>query len=71
MHPCPLRTLGFYLHRRDALVKLWESLREAYEDWLWKYGPDRKELAAERLAAHKQAILNGTPSPYTHPEIGF
>jgi hypothetical protein len=45
-----------------------QELRMLYEDWLWKYGPDRLELARKRLAAHKQAIAEGRNSPYTHIE---
>ena len=55
--------MGFYLHRRSALVNLWESSREAYEDWPWKHGSDRRDLAKTRLALNNkdpgkdQAIL--------------
>ena len=45
-----------------------DNLREAYDDWLWKNSDDRKQLATARLAFHKEAIKNGTESPYTHPE---
>lgn len=49
-------------------MKLLDDLRDAYEDWLWKYSPDNKERATKRLAFHREAIKNGTESPYTHPE---
>jgi hypothetical protein len=39
-----------------------------YEDWMWKYGFDRLELARLRLAAHRKAIAEGRNSPYTHIE---
>ena len=45
-----------------------ESLREAYEEWLWKYGPDRRDLAKTRLALHIQAIDEGQPGHYLEPE---
>jgi len=45
-----------------------ESLREAYEEWLWKYGPDRRDLAKTRLALHRQAIAEGQSGPYLEPE---
>ena len=47
---------------------MFESLRYAYEDWLWKNGPDRLELARTRLALHRQAIDEGLPGPYLEPE---
>ena len=45
-----------------------DDLREAYEDWLWKYGPERLELARTRLALHEQALEEGQPGPYLEPE---
>ena len=45
-----------------------QDLRVAYEDWLWKNGPDRLELARTRLALHRQAIDEGLPGPYLEPE---
>ena len=50
------------------LTQTIESLREAYEEWLWKYGPDRRDLARTRLALHRRAIDEGQPGPYLEPE---
>ena len=44
------------------------NLQMWYEDFMWKYGEERKELASSRLAAHEQAMKEGRNSPYTHPE---
>ena len=44
------------------------NLQMWYEDFMWKYGEERKELATSRLAAHEQAMKEGKNSPYTHPE---
>ena len=35
---------------------------------MWKYGPDRVELASVRLAAHELAMKEGYQSPYTNPD---
>ena len=45
-----------------------KSLREAYEDWLWKNSPERLALAKNRLALHRRAIDEGHPGPYLEPE---
>ena len=45
-----------------------QTLTVAYEDWLWKYGPDRRNLAKTRLALHRQALAEGQPGPYLEPE---
>ena len=47
---------------------MFESLREAYEDWLWKNSPERLQLARNRLALHRRAIDEGQPGPYLEPE---
>ena len=39
-----------------------------YDKFMWKYGPDRLELARNRLVAHEKAKKEGRNSPYTHPE---
>ena len=46
----------------------WQSLSNAYEDWLWRNGTDRLDLARTRLALHKKAIAEGQPGPYLEPE---
>ena len=43
-------------------VQMW------YYNFMWEYGPERKLLAAGRLAAHEKAMKTGKHSPYTHPE---
>jgi len=45
-----------------------ESLRESYEDWLWKNSPERLALAKNRLALHRRAIDEGHLGPYLEPE---
>ena len=44
------------------------NLQIWYDDFMWKYGEERKEFAHNRLAAHEQAMKEGRNSPYTHPE---
>lgn len=39
-----------------------------YDEFMWKNGPERRELAHNRLAAHDKAMREGRNSPYTHPE---
>lgn len=36
---------------------------------LIRYGPERREFARTRLAAHEEAMKKGGKSPYTHPEL--
>ena len=43
-------------------LKIW------WDDLTWKYSPERRLLAAGRLAAHEKAVKEGRNSPYTHPE---
>lgn len=43
-------------------VQMW------YEDFMFKYGPERLELARLRLAAHEVAMREGYDSPYTNPD---
>jgi hypothetical protein len=45
-----------------------QTLREAYEDWLWKYSDERRDFARIRLALHRQAMADGQPGPYLEPE---
>ena len=44
------------------------NLQIWYDDFLWKYGPERIELAHNRIKAHELAMKEGRNSPYTHPE---
>ncbi len=53
---------------KDMVNTLIFKLQDLYETFMWEYGPERKLLAAGRLAAHKQAMKDGRNSPYTHPE---
>tara|TARA_R110002050_G_scaffold150586_3_gene277417 strand:- start:313 stop:477 length:165 start_codon:yes stop_codon:yes gene_type:complete len=46
----------------------WQSLRNNYEDWLWKNSTERLQLARNRLALHQRAIDEGQPGPYLEPE---
>ena len=50
------------------LTQIIESLRESYEDWLWKNSPERLALARNRLALHRRAIDEGHLGPYLEPE---
>ncbi len=36
-----------------------------YDDFMFQYGPERLELARNRLEAHKLAMQEGYQSPYT------
>ncbi len=45
-----------------------QDLQIAYDEWLWKYSPERLELARTRLALHKEALAKGEPGPYLEPE---
>ena len=45
-----------------------QDLRIAYEDRLWRNGPDRLKLAKTRLALHKEALAKSEPGPYLEPE---
>ena len=49
-------------------ANLKEQIEMAWDDFMWKNGPDRKLLAKGRLKAHDQAMKEGRNSPYTHPE---
>lgn len=48
--------------------KLFEKIEVWYDDFIWKYGPERKLLASGRLKEHNLAMKEGKNSPYTHPE---
>ena len=39
-----------------------------YDDFMYRYGPERLELARNRLAAHELAMKEGYESPYTDPD---
>lgn len=56
----------------DKVKSWWWELRASYDEFLWKNGPERKELARERIKLHNLAMKEGRNSPYTHPEeYGF
>ena len=44
------------------------ELRFEWDEFIWKNSPERKELARLRLIAHRKAMKEGLPSPYTDPE---
>ena len=52
----------------ERIENLKLDLQVWYDDFMWKYSEDRKELAHNRLKAHEQAMKEGKNSPYTHPE---
>ena len=52
----------------EKLKGLWYTFLAEYEDFMWKYGEERRLLAKGRLAAHEKAMAEGKNSPYTHPE---
>ena len=54
--------MGTILEDLKTRFEIW------YEDFMWKNGPERRELAHNRLAAHDKAMREGRNSPYTHPE---
>lgn len=39
-----------------------------WDEFMYKNGPERLELARARIAAHEKAIGEGYPSPYTNPD---
>jgi len=39
-----------------------------YDDFMYQYGPERLELARNRLTAHELAMEEGYQSPYTDPD---
>ncbi len=45
-----------------------QDLQIAYDEWLWRNGPDRLALARARLVLHKEALAKGEPGPYLEPE---
>ena len=47
-------------------IKFWFQMH--YDNFMFKYGPERLELAQLRLSAHNEAMKSGYNSPYTHPE---
>ena len=46
-------------------IQLWiERLRDEWDTLLWRSSPDCREMITERLVLHKQAMKDGTKSPY-------
>ena len=41
-----------------------ERLRDEWDLLLWKVSDEYREMVQERLALHKQAMIDGTKSPY-------
>ena len=50
------------------LEKLKSDITMWWEDFVFKYGPERIELARARLSAHESAMAEGYQSPYTDPD---
>jgi len=53
---------------RNYFQELHHDLQMEWEEFMWRNGPERHELARKRLAAHEKAMKEGRDSPYTHPE---
>ena len=45
---------------RNAL----ERLRDEWDLLIWRSSSDYREMVQERLTLHKQAMIDGTKSPY-------
>lgn len=45
-----------------------EDLRMQWDEMMWKFSDERKELASLRLAAHNLSLKEGRVSPYIDPE---
>ena len=41
-----------------------ERLRDEWDLLLWKVSDEYREMVTERLVLHKQAMIDGTKSPY-------
>ena len=52
----------------QTIKEWWWELQAIYDEFMWKNGPERRQLAHERLKAHQLAMKEGRNSPYTHPE---
>lgn len=39
-----------------------------WEDFVWRYGPERVALARARISAHDLAMKMGYDSPYSDPD---
>ena len=46
------------------LPLIFARLRDEWDNLLWKSSIDYREMVTERLELHKQAMLDGTKSPY-------
>ena len=50
------------LENLKLTIQMW------YDDFMFQYGPERRELVKARLAAHEMAMKEGYQSPYTDPD---
>ena len=50
-----------FLHTLQCMI---EQLRDEWDLLLWRSSDEYREMVTERLALHKQAMLDGTKSPY-------
>lgn len=50
-----------FLHTLQSTI---ERLRDEWDLLLWRSSDEYREMVTERLALHKQAMLDGTKSPY-------
>ena len=50
-----------FLHTLQSII---ERCRDNWDFLLWRSSPECREMISERLALHKQAMIDGTKSPY-------
>ena len=50
-----------FLHTLISTIERW---RDEWDLCLWRSSDEYREMVAERLASHKQAMKDGTKSPY-------
>ena len=50
-----------FLHTLQSTI---ERLRDEWDLLLWRSSDEYREMVIERLALHKQAMKDGTKSPY-------
>ena len=48
----------------NQLRNILERLRDEWDLLLWKVSDEYREMVTERLVLHKQAMIDGTKSPY-------
>ena len=50
-----------FLHTLLSTIERW---RDEWDLLMWRSSDEYHEMVTERLASHKQAMLDGTKSPY-------